>query len=441
MDLVEESSSTHNRSKRNLANHQRQAIFETLLRLEGEDGKLKRGYFSAVAAMFSVNVRAIYRIWKQAKTCTANGLVVDVGHKMAKSVGRKRVQIDFNKVSEIPLCRRTNIRSLSNALDVPKSTLHRRIKDGMIRPHSNALKPYLSEPNKRARLQFCLSKLEPSTLEVQPTFKNMYNFVHIDEKWFYLSRESERYYLLPNEDEPHRTCKSKRFITKVMFLAAVARPRFDPSENKEFSGKIGIFPFTFKEPAKRSSKNRVAGTMETKAILSVTKAITRSFLIDKVLPAIRTKWPCCNINDTIYIQQDNAKPHIDPSDLEFLEATSKDEFDIRLSFQPPNSPDLNVLDLGFFRAIQSLQYQEAPKTIDELVYAVEKSFEELSSSNLNHIFLTLQVCMIEVIKVYGGNNYKLPHMGKNQLMRDGNLPIQLQCELDIVKKAWDYLQQ
>lgn len=40
--------------------------------------------------------------------------------------------------------------------------------------------------------------------------------------------------------------------------------------------------------------------------------------------------------------------------------------------QPPNSPDLNVLDLGFFRAIQSLKYKEASKTIDELVSGVGK---------------------------------------------------------------------
>lgn len=81
--------------------------------------------------------------------------------------------------------------------------------------------------------------------------------------------------------------------------------------------------------------------------------------------------------ETIYIQQDNARPHILPSDVQFVEASRIDRFDIRLSCQPPSSLDLNVLDLGFFSAIQSLQYQEAPKTIDELVVALEKSFDEL----------------------------------------------------------------
>ena len=110
-------------------------------------------------------------------------------------------------------------------------------------------------------------------------FKSMYNDVHVDEKWFYLSRESESYYLIPDEDKPLCTYKNKRFIIKVMFLAG-AQPRFDTHWNEEFSSKIGIFPFMYKEPAKRSSKNRVAGTLETKAVVSVTKDVICSCLIE-----------------------------------------------------------------------------------------------------------------------------------------------------------------
>ncbi|XP_071911419.1 uncharacterized protein [Coffea arabica] len=268
----------------------------------------------------------------------------------------------------------------------------------------------------------------------------MCNMVHIDEKWFYMTKESEKYYLHPEEEHPMRTCRSKKFIVKVMFLAAVARPRFDCSRNKHFDGKIGIFPFAFKEPAKRNSKNRVAGTLETKSILSVTKEVYRRCLIDNVLPAIRAKWPQSDVISPIFIQQDNAKPHIDPMDVEFIEAATREGFDIRLSFQPPNSPDMNVLDLGYFRAIQSLQHQEAPNSIDELISAVEKSFDELSSESLNNVFLTLQLCMLEVMKNCGGNNYKVPHIGKQRLIRDGNLPLQIGCDKELIDKIIHYLQ-
>lgn len=127
-----------------------------------------------------------------------------------------------------------------------KSTLHRRIKEGDIRAHTNAIKPFLTDENKKVRLTFCLEKLKQASLSTNPEFDEMFNVVHIDEKWFYQTKESERYYLLPEESDLIRTCKSKRFITKVMFLAAVARPRFDDDNNTQFDGKIGIFPFVHK---------------------------------------------------------------------------------------------------------------------------------------------------------------------------------------------------
>ena len=108
-----------------------------------------------------------------------------------------------------------------------------------------------------------------------------------------------------------------------MFLAAVARPRYDITLNKQFNGKIGIWPFVFNEPAKRNSKNRTAGTLETKPILSITKDVIRSCLIEKLLPAIREKWPCSS-SKMIFIQQDNAKPHLDINDVEFVKAAKID---------------------------------------------------------------------------------------------------------------------
>lgn len=53
---------------------------------------------------------------------------------------------------------------------------------------------------------------------------------------FFIGRKAERYYLFPEECDPERTCKSKFLVTKVMFLAAIARPRFDSDGNKIFSG-------------------------------------------------------------------------------------------------------------------------------------------------------------------------------------------------------------
>lgn len=391
------------------------------------NGKLKKGTTKMISSLYPVSIRVIQHIWKQLKD------VGDVSHKKTKNCGRKRVQIDHTQFRNVPLSKRTTLRSLSCALNISKSSLARLLNHGTIRRHSNAIKPFLKEENKISRLNFCLSMLERGSIPHNPTFTAMHNIVHIDEKWFYITKKSMHYYLLPDEEEPLRTCKSKNFIAKVMFLVAVARPRFDAEGNEVFSGKIGVFPFVTQEPAKRNSVNRAAGTLETKPITSVTKEVSRTFLIEKVLPAIREKWPKDCVRDPIFIQQDNARTHIDHNDAEFCEAAKLGGFDIRLMCQPPNSPDLNVLNLGFFSAIQSLQYKEAPKTIDELVSAVERSFEAFSAVQSNRVFLTLQSCMIEIMKTRGSNNYKIPHIKKAILQREGQLPTQMKCDPSIVE--------
>jgi hypothetical protein len=112
-----------------------------------------------------------------------------------------------------------------------------------------------------------------------------------------------------------------------------------------------------------------------KPIDSVTTAEYWEFILEKVLPAIEEKWPE-DQEGTIKIQHDNAMPlHINNSDPAFQEAVCHSKFDIELTYQPPNSPDLNVLDLGFFNAIQSLQHQSGAQTIEELVAAMEDAFQ------------------------------------------------------------------
>lgn len=132
------------------------------------------------------------------------------------------------------------------------------------------------------------------------------------------------------------------------------------------------------EPAKRRSKNRDAGTLELKTETSIKREDIKACLIEKVIPVIHEKWPQEDRENTIFIQQDNARTHIACGDKDFQEVASKNGFDIQLMCQPPNSPDINILDLGFFSAIQSLQHKKCPKTIEDLVRAVEESNKEYS---------------------------------------------------------------
>jgi len=154
----------------------------------------------------------------------------------------------------------------------------------------------------------------------------------------------------------------------------------------------------------------------------------RSYVIGKVLKAIVERWPREHTRNTIWIQQDNAPSHLLVNDEEFAAAVAQTGFDIRLINQPANSPYLNVLDLGFFASLQSLTNERVSRNLDDLIDNVQKEFDNYDPATLNKEFLTLQGCMIEVMKDGGGNRYKIPHMNKDRLEALGMLPKSLSCD-------------
>lgn len=127
----------------------------------------------------------------------------------------------------------------------------------------------------KVRVHFVLKHLESSTLHMSPTYDGIFYTIHIDEKWFYMTRASQNFYMLPCEPLPHRTCKSKKFITKIMFMSTIGRPRYDENGVCTFDCKIGIFPFTIMKPTKQESKNKSRGVMEVKTIESITKLVIK----------------------------------------------------------------------------------------------------------------------------------------------------------------------
>jgi hypothetical protein len=58
---------------------------------------------------------------------------------------------------------------------------------------------------------------------------------------------------------------------------------------------------------------------------------------------------------------------------------------------------------------------------------------------LNKVFLSLQDCMIEIIKVNGGNDYKQPHMAKDSQINNGTLPVSLEVKAEVLANALSVL--
>ena len=113
-------------------------------------------------------------------------------------------------------------------------------------------------------------------------------------------------------------------------------------------------------------------------------------------------------NGRIRLQQDGTKSHILEDDVEFKEAVDEIGLNLTMYTQSPNSPDTNILDLGFFRAIQSFN-DDCPANEEELIKSVEKAYGGYPLCKLNHVWLTLQSCLNMIIE-NDGNDYKIPHM-------------------------------
>ncbi|XP_074311253.1 uncharacterized protein LOC141647107 [Silene latifolia] len=325
---------------------------------QSEEGKLSRGAFKEAAVRFGVKERTISDIWKLAKTPRIVGQKLDVKSKRIGNKNRKRILPNLEQIKALEWEKRDTMVRVSENTGVSVGTVHSWFCAGLLKPHSNSLHPQLTDANKVHRMKHVLKCLlveqvvqEIIDLNVMPMtkikFAEMSNVIHMDEKWFYISYDGHKFYVVEGEELPYRSCQSKRYITKVMFMCAVSRPIYSETGELLFDGKIDMFPFTKQQPAERASRNRPRGTLETKPIDSITKQVTRQCIIEQVIPAIKSKWPE-GASKHIFIQQDNARPHIKNNYPEFMAVANTDGFNIELVFQPPNSPDLNVNDLGFF---------------------------------------------------------------------------------------------
>ncbi|XP_042065382.1 uncharacterized protein LOC121808885 [Salvia splendens] len=368
-------------------------------------GVLPRGSCAEAAKKFNIHKRTAKRIWHISKHQIDRGEPVMMQGKVTGYQHKDKLMLDEDKFRNLSILERSTIRKVASKMEVSKTTIGRFLKSNQLKPHTSAIKPTLTETNKIARMKWCLSHIQPTLAEGKLLYHSMHNMVHIDEKWFYMTKTSDRYYLLPEEDVPYRSCKSKRFITKVMFMAAI------------------IPAIKAKWP---------------KPVQSITKEVMKTCLLNQIIPAIKAKWPA-NASKKIFIQQDNVKPHLRAADQLFETLASTDGFEFHLISQPPNSPDTNVLDLGYFRAIQSLQDDKMATSIDDLLRNVFTSFEELSPQTLNRVFITLQSCLTTILQVHGKNDYKIPHMNKDRLQRTEGLPLQLQVEEALVRESLEYL--
>jgi len=246
------------KKKHEMNNKQRFACLAMLMGMSNR-APIEQRDLDFVAHQFGTCKKSVARLWQQAKTSRSVGKIDEdeIKNKRHNCSGitkwdRDEVQ---EAVKELRCKKKKTIRGLAAALGVPKLSVHRLTQLKIIVRKVSYTKPYLTEENKVTRLEYALSLRAGDTV----IYQDLYNYIHVDEKWFYLTETGEAYYCAPDEDLPHRTVKSKRFIKKVMFLCAQARPRRLPN-GEWWDGKIGIWPIGEVGTAKRASKHRRKGS-------------------------------------------------------------------------------------------------------------------------------------------------------------------------------------
>ena len=290
---------------------------------------LAHGAVRRCAKKFNVTGPAISNLWKLIKKNLEQGKLTFSPMKKGRPPSFLYCRDELSQqIGSIPHCQRQTLRDMATELGIGKSTLHRILRtektidgDCYLHPHTNSLLPLLTDEHKVARVFYALSKLD----QERGCFSLFFQDVHVDEKWFELTPHRVRYYVTNEEKEnnsmPVRKVIHKSHIPKVMFLAATARPRFDDSGRCLFDGKIGIWPIVTRTPALRNSVNRPAGTIVTKP-QNVTHQIYRQMLLEKVIPAIKNRFPH-NRNRSVVIQQDGAGAHIPSNDDIFREELNR----------------------------------------------------------------------------------------------------------------------
>ncbi len=142
------------------------------------------------------------------------------------------------------------------------------------------------------------------------------------------------------------------------------------------------------------------------------------------------------------MQQDNARPHTLVDDHKILAAGRIAGFNIRVAQQPSNSPDLNVLDLGLFNAIDKIQRKIPRCNLDELIASVQYAFDTLPPTVINRAFVSLQGVMEQIILHDGDNNFPTLHMRKRKTEKEqGDLPFQHHLSAKARRKALKLLRK
>ena len=230
--------------RRELSTSSRQAAY-CCLYSQSKDGLLEKGVLAKTAKMFSIDRSTIGQLWREINKKIDQHETflspVDIltnlsffdrrSHDRGRNVKWDRKHLRKEIKQSIPKRERGTFQKMSKATKVPKSTLYDMFrKEGLFRRQTSSLRPHLTDENKVAQFFHALDEVYPVA--------GGDGFADDDD-------DDDA------EEDPYRSVRHRSHITKVMFLCAQARPRWDEQKNEMWDGKIGIWPIGHWAPAER----------------------------------------------------------------------------------------------------------------------------------------------------------------------------------------------
>ena len=228
-------------------------------------------------------------------------------------------------------------------------------------------------------------------------------------KWFYTLDLQGSLKVPEGATPPRSKAVSRRHCPKVMFGTLIGRP----CAKMKFSGLVGIWECGYMRAALRG--DRRTGLKKGDQLfepVNVDGEYFMEMLQKKIIPAIRTIF---NGHQKVVLQLDNATPHQWACAQEAVKRALRSSgkagggVTIEVEFQPANSPDTNLNDLGFYRSLNKRLPKKRDRRLTDFVPMVKQAFWDYPSDKLTKLCDTQQLVYRAISKAGGDNAYPMPH--------------------------------
>jgi hypothetical protein len=374
-------------------------IQEYTLLVNGANRQARQVALNTICQKFRIHRTTLMRTAKKVEKTLKTG---DLSHVQTKPRSGRPTVMTPRKVAKLQQVATENgfdmsFREMGASLGVSPSTIHKHVHLDGWHVVKSQTRPLLTATQRQQRLDW-------ATIHRKSTWEA---WVDVDEKWFHTLTGCPLK-VPPGQSAPKFEVKSKSHIPKVMMLSAIAKPK----PRAGFNGLIGIWRVAQKHTAKRRSKNHQKGAKYDKDC-TMDSNLFYQMMTEKVIPAIRSKMTWAT---KVYIQIDNASPHTGRNTVSRIQQhadRSKSKTRIELVLQPPQSPDTNANDLGFFNSLQTrvrkLNRQFRSLDKEKLAERVVTEFENYPPEILRKLFETKSLVLRTIYQHSGSNDFVLPH--------------------------------